>query len=244
MAYDRDSDRIVLFLGSLDSTGMCDYVPGGETWAYDVDINMWTNMEPAEAPHGTMGAAMAYDVESDRMIMFGGLRGETWAYDYEANTWTEMQPEDHPRGQNWHAMAYDEQSDRVVLSGNFGHTWVYDYNRDTWEERSPPGQPSTRMGADLVYDPGSGRMIIFGGLTVTTEDPLGDTWAYHCDTDTWTELGPDTHPSERASYAAVYNAQAERVVLFGGGPDGTAYTDETWLYDPAANTWTNVTPSS
>jgi N-acetylneuraminic acid mutarotase len=256
MAYDIQSDRIVLFLELLDPSGRgTEYTPAGETWTYDFNTNTWMDMEPTDAPFGMLGAQMAYDAESDRVILFGGLDADvfetgvftfyndTWAYDFDTNTWTKMEPAISPRAQNFHTMAYDHGSDRVILFGNFEDTWAYDYNTDTWEELEPGETPSARYYCDMVYDPGSDRMILFGGARAAGEAALGDTWAYHFDTNTWTELEPDTHPSERGWYAAVYSTEAERIVLFGGGRNRYAYTDETWIYDPEASTWTNVSPS-
>ena len=42
----------------------------GATWAYDVAANQWTQMMPPTGPRlGAVG--MAYDIESDRVIIFG-----------------------------------------------------------------------------------------------------------------------------------------------------------------------------
>jgi len=46
-------------------------------------------------PSARAGHDMAYDAESDRVILFGGetepgsniLNGETWAYNLKSNTW-------------------------------------------------------------------------------------------------------------------------------------------------------------
>ena len=254
MEYDAQSDRVILFLGVLDpSGGSVEIETGGETWAYDYNTNTWENMEPTETPLGLLGPGMAYDAGSDRMIVFGGLDAEsfvplndTWAYDFDSNSWTKMEPEDHPRGQNFCAMDYDESLDRVILFDNSGNTWSYDYGTDTWEELKeyvPAEGPSPRIYSDMVYDPRSERMILFGGVRPDSEYPHADTWAYDCSSNTWAEMAPDTYPSERGWHAAVYSTKEDRVVLFGGGPSREEFTDETWVYDPGANTWTNVAPT-
>jgi N-acetylneuraminic acid mutarotase len=238
MAYDSQSDRIILFLG----------FPSGQAWAYDFDTNAWTRMEGTETPPEMVGARMVYDAESDRMVLFGGmdpmsktLFNDTWTYDFDSNTWTKMEPQVSPPARHFHAMAYDDGSDRVILFGGSpsrNDTWAYDDNTDTWEELEPADTPADRLKCDMVYDPLSGRMILFGGESGL--EALDDTWAYDYETNTWTELAPETHPSKRALYAAVYSTGAERIILFGGGPSQDEYTDETWIYDPATNTWTNV----
>ena len=85
-------------------------------------------------------------------------------------------------------------------------------------------------------------MILFGGENEHQRKLYDDTWAYHLETNTWTELDPDAPPSERGWHAMAYSTAAGQIVLFGGGPSRQQYTDETWIYNPAANTWTNIPP--
>jgi N-acetylneuraminic acid mutarotase len=250
-----------MFIGCIyRATESVPYKPMSETWAYDYNADTWVNMQPAtEAPFGLNGAGMAYDAESDRMILFGGVDAEainageikwfddTWAYDFDSNTWTKMEPAVSPPGRCFYPMAYDAGADRIVLFGaDLGETndmWSYDYNTDTWEELKPGAMPSLRCYCDMVYDAQSDRMILFGGTDYRRETPLADTWAYRLDTNTWTELKPATSPGNRGWYAAVYSTKAGRVILFGGGTTRSTFRNETWIYDPETNVWTNVTPS-
>jgi N-acetylneuraminic acid mutarotase len=199
---------------------------------------------------------MVYDVESDRMILFGGIdtlgfiqdrivyTNETWAYDFDSNTWTKMEPEVRPPGVNYQAMAYDAGADRVILIGSNAFditddTWIYDFNTDTWEVRQTTESPKHRDYSAMVYAVSIGQTILFGeGEPV----PRNDTWAYDFDTNTWTELTPDTSPSERGWHTMAYSSVADQVILFGGGETRGGFTLETWVYDPQANTWTNVGP--
>ncbi len=261
MAYDIQSDRAILFMGVIDTGTIPNnevYKPASETWAYDYNSNTWVDMQPKDAPFGLLGARMVYDAESDRMILFGGLDAgviagaddkwfdDTWAYDFDSNKWTKMKPAASPPGRNYYPMAYDVSSDRIVLfsssTSRINDMWSYDYNTDTWVELTPDELPSLRIYCDIVYDSQSDRMILFGGTMLPqAEAPFGDTWAYHLDTDIWTELNPATSPGKRGWYAAVYSTKADRVILFGGGTRRGTVTNETWIYDLEANTWTNVT---
>ena len=54
---------------------------------------------------------------------------------------------------------------------------------------------------------------------------------------TWIELMSVTAPSPRGWHAMAFEPDEGGVVLFGGGPTREAYTAETWIYDPRANTW-------
>ena len=90
MAYDSESDRVVLFGGTDSNFDL------GDTWAYDLNTNAWTNMDPATRPGARGYHALAYDSQSDRIVLFGGktdnkqrgISDETWAYDLNANAWT------------------------------------------------------------------------------------------------------------------------------------------------------------
>src|SRR2546425_6569867 len=60
----------------------------------------------------------------------------------------------------------------------------------------------------------------------------------------WFNTNPNTpKPSARSGHRMVYDSNRHRVVLFGGS-DATGRRNDIWEYDVAANTWTNVTPSS
>jgi hypothetical protein len=141
-------------------------------------------------------------------------------------------------------MVYDDSSDRIILFGDkHNDMWSYDYNLDIWEELAPGKMPLPRIYCDMVYDTESDLIILFGGVSIPDETALQDTLAYRFETNTWTQLDPDMHPSARGWYAAVYSGQGERLILFGGGENRWTFTDETWIYDSEANIWTNITPS-
>jgi hypothetical protein len=145
LVYDSESDRIILFGGATGATRETASILN-DTWAYDYNTNTWTEM--AKGPEDHLGYRMAYDSESDRSILFGGmvyprikLLNDTWAYDFNTDTWTEMQPSTSPPVRNYHAMAYDTQADRVILFGGsdsrdkgIPDTWAYDFNTNTWQE--------------------------------------------------------------------------------------------------------------
>ena len=202
------------------------------------------------------GNRAAYDAASDRIIVFGGYgtlggASETWGLDVPAATWTQMPPATSPPGRNFHTMAYDPGTDRVILFGgtaeedgntHHGDTWAYDYDTDTWTELTPKRSPSARTYMAMVYEPVGERMVLFGGAwgLWPEEDTLGDTWAFDPRTSTWTKLRPATAPSPRAWYSMAFDAETEKVVLFSGGATRDTDLTDVWLFDPRANTWTQV----
>jgi N-acetylneuraminic acid mutarotase len=250
MAYDAESDRVILFLGAISEAGnYFDLDPWSETWTYDFDTDTWTNMEPVEAPYGLRGPRMVYDAESDRMILFGGwevgnsTKGgafeEVWAYDYNTNTWTKMDPKVSPPGRNYHAMAYDAESDRVILWGGDGpvpvdvrSVWSYDYNTDLWEELESSGAPAPIAYGAMVYSTAADRIFLYAGL---------EFWSFDYNTNTWAQLSDSPMPGNLLYQAMAYIGKSDRIILYGGGPNLDFHKDNTWVYDLNTNTWTDVT---
>jgi N-acetylneuraminic acid mutarotase len=198
-----------------------------------------------------------------------GFLSDTWAYDPAANTWAELRPTgDLPSARAGHSMVYDPTSGKVLLFGGLGpngvvnDTWAYDPVTNSWAELNPLGDvPSARYGQDMVYDPTSGRMLLFWGkhtegdifagaeFIYGGEAALGllvtDTWAYDPAANTWAQLLPAGDlPSARSGHAMVYDPGRGRVILFSGmlrSPKSFSFGD-TWSYDPARNTWTELNP--
>ncbi len=185
LAYDSKADRTILFGGWSSSGGYSD------TWAYDFDSNAWEELAPAVAPSPRYYHAMVYDVQSDRIILFGGTDvsghlADTWAYDYGANEWTEMAPATSPPARDSHSMAYDALSRQVVMFGGWGpsipgnfadDSWAYDYGTNTWTELAPGTSPPARNSAAMAYDTESDRVVLFGGQ-VSANVLADDTWIY------------------------------------------------------------------
>ncbi len=240
MAYDAESDRVILFGGDI---------PGPETWAYDYNANMWTNMSPVVQPAARYSADMVYDAESDRIVLFGGCaedqfsacppvtRGETWAYDYNANMWTNMNPGPSPSRRHLHNMAYDEESDRIVLFGGIlgvtgaavlGDTWAYDFNANSWAEMNPEEAPARSDTHGMAYDANTDRIVLYQSFGFFSGR---DTWAYDFDRDAWTRTAIDMGPSKRAVPRLAYDTESDRIVLFGGVLEPQFIgNDETWAH--------------
>jgi hypothetical protein len=77
MVHDRDRNRVVLFGGfSLSPV----WTLFEDTWEWG-GIN-WSQLTPATGPSGRSGAAVAYDVAHQKIVMFGGARSvdmnDTW----------------------------------------------------------------------------------------------------------------------------------------------------------------------
>ncbi len=104
--------------------------------------------------------------------------------------------------------------------------------------------PSPRFGCRLVYDPVNERLMMFGGTySGTSPQVYDDTWTFDWDTEAWRLLEVEPHPPPRMDYGIVYVPELEGFILFGGWNMGGRLGD-TWLYDCASQTWTELHPDA
>jgi N-acetylneuraminic acid mutarotase len=112
-----------------------------------------------------------------------------------------------------------------------------------WTDLKPSGAtPPARSSHAMVYDTAGDKVILFGGFDAAD---FNDTWAYDPAANAWTDLKPSgATPPARHDHAMAYDAGTGRMILFGGTMASTAKElNDTWAYDPAANTWTDLKPA-
>ena len=137
----------------------------------------------------------------------------------------------------------------------------------TWTQLTPTGgPPQARESFSAVYDASNTNMIIFGGAfhgALNYCHPgvgpcLNDTWVLTNAgglggrTPTWAQLSPaGTLPSARQKHSAVYDPNTNRMVVFGGDPNGgfcSGAVNDVWvLTSPNGHgpkpTWTQLGPT-
>lgn len=247
-AYDRRSGQLI----ALNSYG--------ETWAQDLVSQVWTRLAPDSVPSSRCGHDMAYDSESDRVILFGGFGcmspedpalSETWAFDLESGQWTRMEPPTAPSPRMYFGMAYHPDLDRVVVWG--GRTlapiedrsvWLYDFNDDQWETMDLSSGPDQVVAYPrMVYRPDAHDLLMFGGTVLSAPFEgrlLNDTWRLDLRGGAWERMTPENPPPPVAVHGSAYDPVRRTLVVF-GGEVGKMYSNEflegTWLLDTAALTW-------
>ncbi len=195
---------------------------------------------------------MACDAESDRIVLFGGYHGgstaETWVFDADPTSWQRMNPSVAPSPRDGFGLAYDARADRIVLFGGIRYpnydndeTWTYNLNANEWTNMHPVVSPPARLGGLLEYNARLDQVVLFGGHNAAGTG-LSDTWAYNLTANSWTRMAPATSPAPYPFSATAYDAESDRVVLFGGQLD-VGVANDTWAYDLANDTWTEMAPS-
>jgi hypothetical protein len=242
MAYDSLRKKVVLFGGNRilfgrnpDENRFLD-----DTWEWDGQ--MWTQIKVA-GPPPRAEAAIAFDSERGRVVLFGGHNrtgegrnrlGDTWEWD--GARWTQIKVTG-PSARNGAAQVYDSVRRKIVLFGGStqkdvsGETWEWD-GRQWVENRSALTQG--RFNCVLTYDVARRKVIRFGGRYAGR--PVGDTWEY--DGKGWKQVS-STGPTARNHAAMVYDSKRKKVVLFGGHDfgihEGVNVFGDTWEWN--GNAW-------
>ena len=254
LVYDESVKKIVLFGGGYQDSSSYTYY--GDTWIYDPNNNLWTEIFPPTSPSARSSHSMVYDPINQKIILFGGVNltdnwlSDTWVFDYRTYLWTQVFPDNIPPIRGSSSIFYDALAQKVIIfggyrdsGGNLDDTWSYDYTTNNWTNLNPSIKPPGRYGAPMVYDPINQRGIMFGGRTSTITD---DMWVYYYLNNSWTEIDMITKPVNRYWEGLVYDKSIQKVILFGGRNAcgiGEAL-DDTWEYDPSNNQWTELSPST
>lgn len=263
-------EKVLASLGGNAPSGLSVGTGGVSMWPGERPASHgvvdWVNESPGAAPTHRSYSGMTYASGSDRVVLFSGIvafgdsiytdtwDNETWTYDLNTNTWLQAEPDPRPPPRGGHSMAYDAGSDRVVLFGGATfsppgtyvgnvETWAYDVAGGAWTNLSPASHPPTMIGGRMTYDSESDRVILFGGYAFLSGSFYDRTWAYDFETNAWIDMNPSTRPPSRNYPGIAYDAESDRVILFGGSAPGAAARGDTWAYDFNSNAWTNMQPN-
>ncbi|MGC9944968.1 MAG: kelch repeat-containing protein [Bryobacteraceae bacterium] len=207
----------------------------------------WVKLTPTVSPSPRDGMAMAYDVVSGKIVLFGGLGantsylGDTWTFD--GVTWTQLTPPVSPPARVSAGMTFDALLQKLVMfggyteaAGYFGDTWIFDGAAGTWEEAKPYLSPPPVTAPCVFTDPDNGSADVFGGFNSESGYSAG-TWMFAGTT--WLQLQPATSPAGRTGALSAFDHVAKNAVLFGGEADVSA--QNTWTWDGA--NWTEQAPA-
>ena len=142
-------------------------------------------------------------------------------------------------------MVYDTKRKRVVLFGGWdgtaslSDTWEWDGK--AWTQIQLPLSPQARHAHAMAFDEASGVVVLFGGRDVNNKS-LWDNWKY--DGTAWTPVYVGTRPPKRDLTQMVYDPNRKTCILHGGyESDNQKSLSDTWEWDGATNTWTELIPA-
>jgi Galactose oxidase, central domain len=217
-----------------------------------------------EWPQRRFAPCGAFDDTTSTMFVFGGRtegglthHGDAWALDTASTrrpTWQRLSdssdPSSPPAMRSCSA-AYDSIGERLIVFAGWNGSvmqnsvWSLDLGgagTPTWSRRcdatSCGASPTLRRASSMVYDPTTNEVVVFGGLDGSYRNDL---WVLGLDdTPTWTQR-PSTgaQPDPRGGHSVTFDAQRQRLWLFGGTSTGNDFGD-TWWLDLDTGVWTRV----
>ena len=215
----------------------------------------WSELlPPVSQPVGRHVHTFTFDPIRREAILFGGFAGgapfgDAWKLSLGAEpAWTQISSSGSPAARRGHSMIYDPVRDRMVLFGGYSGT----YRNDTWQlslgsapawtQLTTTGNPPASNWHSAIYDPVRDAMVVFGGINPDT-DLRNQTWVLSFATMAWTLLEPaGALPEPRFGHTAVYDAIADRMIVFGGrNPD---FANDVWALSLASPEWTRFLPAA
>lgn len=172
-----------------------------ETWAFDG--TKWRQLASA-GPPARSHAAMAFDFNSGRIVLFGGTGptgtdlDDTWSWD--GTSWHQDSPSSRPPARPDAALVEEPRGSGLLLaggsaaSGAMGDTWEYD--RGQWTQLHPASMPPAGRyhgAVDVPHD----QPVLVGTSSGTWQQ-----WAWGADR-SWHALASLVTPPDLASVVAT-----------------------------------------
>jgi N-acetylneuraminic acid mutarotase len=181
-------------------------------YSFDTFSNVWSLLDSGSGPSPRAFPAAITDPLHAQMLVFGGI-------------------------------TYNAFFGDIVL---FNDLWSWNYFSRRWTLLTNNTGPSPRTYASGAYL--NGNMYILGGVIDPYFDVGNDLWSFNTFTNTWTQLianGNINSPPARGTYQLQPSILDNKLYLNGGegaAAAGFPTLNDTWMYDPFLNSWTDITP--
>jgi len=241
-AYDAARGQVVLYGGRPDSTSAAS-AGLTDTWVWDLANNTWTRKSTAGPPR--YEGSMAYDPQSNLVILFGGASGggtwnDTWGWD--GVTWKKLNPLTSPSPRGLPAVTFHAANQPgLVLFGGAGSvnsdgrfpvaselndTWQW--SGSNWTLRAPAHRPPAQATPTMAYNSATMETMLFESSPFIASGGQ-QTWAW--DGNDWFQKTPVSLLPNRDRQVVTYDAARNEVLIFGGinYATGRVYND-TWAW--------------
>ncbi len=206
---------------------------------------------PAPLPGARIYTEMAFDQGTGRAVLYGGWSGtsalgDTWSWN--GTKWTDHGTTGTAGPRIQPALCWTPWLGVVMFGGasGFGSGFYNDtmaWTGTDWLPTLTAGAPVGRYGHDMVLDAARNRIVMFGGYgaggAMNTTHELVSTSPF---TQQWFQIATTGTPPARNSHRLAYDRRRQRTVMFGGSDVAGIFLGDTWEYDGATATWTQVFP--
>jgi len=273
LVYDDKHGCVLYFAGCSSgyTNNMWLYHIGSDTWR-EVEPWTKKKEEESDCPIGQCGYHAVFNCDlgiyfkhragSSTGLGRGGSGRDSnsWTFDVSTLKWKKVASGEHygtnpewPAAYCCYGLVYDRDAKEAILYGGLGEgeTWAFDFTKQKWRNLKPKVAPPPLSMPSMIYDAKNKATLLFGGQTGSYSDgvSMNETWAYHHSKNSWEKLNPPNPPARRLQAQACYDSVNGVMILFGGHANvypkrdqGERFTD-TWVYDFAKNTWTEMKPA-
>lgn len=210
-------------------------------------------LDSNNGPDPRFGHKIEFNPTQEQLLLFGGetkIDGEylqfndTWIFSCNNNSWNIVSSPDYPSGRHNYGLSFNPDENRCLLFGGFDNydilndSWLFNWYTYEWEIINSTSSPSPRSDAAMCYDSVNEKTILFGGYDFDGEFSLNDTWIFHWNNNSWSEVHPLSTPDSRYGHQIVFDSENQNVVLFGGRAGQV--TNDVWVYGYEDNSWTEI----
>jgi len=254
---DGARDRLILFGGG---NGFWPWDDHNDAWTLSLSGPMtWARLEATgdSLPAPRSGAAGAYDLRRDRLIVHGGRgNGESYADLWELSlrgtpTWRVLSPSgDAPGPFTYHRLLSDVPDDRLLIFDvRTTGFWALDLAEPPhWSRVVPAGSDQVGFAyagaSSVALDTRRQRALMYGDFVrsapgvpyPTTWEMTRDLWAMPLSADpSWSLVEREERPEWRNGHVAVYDPRRDRILVHGGLPMMSGIISggfsDTWAFD-------------
>jgi N-acetylneuraminic acid mutarotase len=211
-------------------------------WSYNAQAGIWKQVDsvfPGSARYG----AVAFGLNGKGYVGLGydtGYLSDMYEYDPAQRKWRRIK--DFPGGRRY-AVAFTIGDKAYVGTGYDGNYrqdfWQYDAVNDNWIQVAD-FTGTKREGATAFVVNGKGYV----GFGVNNGTPLKNIYEFDPTTLSWTKktaIGDIDDVKARSNAPAFVIGNKAYICM---GLSGSAFQDDMWEYDPAADTWTRLSAIS